>query len=135
MSAVALERLAPWREEIPPEELADALAQRAVFLNADGDRARAAELAREALELARVGESPAGEVCAAMRKVGVGLTLARTGLEPGGAEEILLGAHATLLAQFGPAAPHTNWARAALHELYTLLERPADAARYAAPGH
>jgi hypothetical protein len=134
MNAAALGMLEPWREQIPPIELADALASRARFVRSSGDRQRAEQLAREAWELVRrrdEGERPAKEAwTVAYAKLRIARALAMSGLAAE-AEQLLLPSHATLLAQLGPKHRITRAAAAALQELYTELERPAEAAKFA----
>ncbi len=131
MSTAALALLEPWRERIPPEELADALAQRSDFERAAGDAGRAAQLAREAWGLVRAGGSLREETWAtALARLRVGESLIAAGLDRE-AEELLLAGYATLLAQLGPSHKHTAAARAALAELYRAWNRPDEAARYA----
>jgi hypothetical protein len=136
LNAAALEMLLSWRDKVPPEELADALALRAEFALEAGDRARATELARAAWEALR-GTDKASATRkerwnAALARMRVGRFLHSLGLDAE-AEALLTGAHATLLAQLGPSHAHTRDAAAALHELYTALDRPVEAARFADP--
>jgi tetratricopeptide (TPR) repeat protein len=134
LSAAALEKLQAWRGHVPPEELADALALRAEFALHAGDRTRATEVARQAWDAVR-GSEAAGAAHkerwnAALARLRVGCCLHSIGLERE-AEELLLAAHRTLLAQLGPNHAHTRHARAALYDLYTALSRPAEAAPFA----
>ncbi len=133
MSSAALELLDPWRGRIPPEDLADALALRAGFARASGERERAAELAREAWELVGdPGDGKRGKEMhdTALVKLRVGRCLTAEGLHEE-AEALLLGAHETLLAQLGPKHKHTLAASLALSELYTSWKRLTEAAKYA----
>jgi serine/threonine protein kinase len=134
ISAAALEKLEPWRERIPRDELADALAVRAGFLRSAGERERAVALVREAWELLR---APAEEGArgkqtwtSAIARVRVGRRLWELG-QVAEAEPCLLAAHGTLLAQLGPSHAHTLLARDTLHEFYTALGRADEARAYA----
>src|SRR5262249_11929028 len=99
-----------------------------------GDTERARELAREAWDLVRgrdAGDKHVKEFWhVAREKVRIGVNLRTIGMVTE-AEQLLLVAHATLLAQVGPRQKDTLDAAAALRELYTSLGRTAEAAAYA----
>jgi hypothetical protein len=129
LGEIGLECLQAWRERVPAEELADALALQAEFARDAGDHARAIELARAAWEAVRKKLDGVRKERwqAAVAKWRVGHCLLTLGLMDE-AEVLLTGAHATLLAQLGPDFEYTRRASAGLHELWpgSLQTEPAE---------